>query len=88
MGKRRKKKGHKDPIGVIEVINLTRYKRKITKMEPERVVFDKKMKTYRTISPKSPNYGKNVNENDQESVEEKVPTSGSLQEGEDPLSGV
>ena len=89
MGKK-KKKGYKDPIGVIEVINITRHKRKITKLEPERIVFDKKMKTYRIISLKSPNYNKNANKNDQETSEsqEEVPTSGSLQEREDSLSGV
>ena len=89
MGKK-KKKGHKDPIGVIEVINITRYKRKITKLEPERIVVDKKIKTYRIISLKSPNYNKNANKIDQETSEsqEEVPTSGSLQEREDSLSGV
>ena len=87
MGKK-KKKGYKDPIGVIEVINLTRYKRKITKLELKRVVFDKKMNIYHIISPKSSNYGKNANENDQETNEEEIPTSGSTQEGEDPLFSI
>ena len=87
MGKK-KKKGYKDPIGVIEVINITRYKRKITKLEPEHIVFDKKSKTYRIISLKSSNYNKNANENDQETNEEEIPTSGSTQEGEDPLFSI
>jgi len=87
MGKK-KKKDHKDPIGVIEVVNLTRYKRKITKLESERIVFDKKMNIYHTISPKSSNYGKNANEYDQETSEEEVPTSGSTQEGEGSLLNI
>ena len=87
MGKK-KKKGYKDPIGVIEVINITRYKRKITKLEPEHIVFDKKSKTYRIISLKSSNYNKNANENAQETNEEEIPTSGSTQDGEHPLFSI
>tara|TARA_R110000824_G_scaffold202003_3_gene386184 strand:- start:1961 stop:2230 length:270 start_codon:yes stop_codon:yes gene_type:complete len=89
MGKK-KKKDYKKPIGVIEVVNITRYKRKITKLEPAGLIFDKKMNIYRTISPKSSNYGKNANENDQETSEsqEEVSTSGSLQEREDSLSSI
>ena len=87
MGKK-KKKDYKKPIGVIEVVNITRYKRKITKLEPAGLIFDKKMNIYRTISPKSSNYGKNANENDQETNEEEIPTSGSTQEGEDPLFSI